>query len=157
MSPLKSGVSLPDRVAALGSVQRDRPDPVLDGFVDRDDGPRYRVRRAAGHEDGYADSILADCRLEVTLDGTVSWSWKSYDHLDLDRYLKIDPTPNWTHVNSLQSLLENRWHDAGDERFRPGNILLSPRTLGFIFIVDRPPARLRCISTLLDPRFSPAD
>ena len=57
--------------------------------------------------------------------------------MDLNHYLEIDHVPNWTHFNSLQSLPENRWYDAGDERFRPGNVLVSPRTLGFIFIIDK--------------------
>ena len=104
-------------------------EPLREEHIARFSGPRENWSGA--------DYILADCLLEVTSDGAVVWSWKSYDHLDLDRYLEIDPIPNWTHFNSLQSLPENKWFDAGDQRFRPGNILLSPRTLGFIFIVDR--------------------
>ena len=109
-------------------------EPLRDEHIARFSGPRDNWSAAR--------SILADCLLEVTPDGAVSWDWKSYDHLDLDRYLEIDHQPNWTHFNSLQSLPENRWYDAGDERFRPGNILLSPRTLGFIFIVDRPSGKV---------------
>jgi hypothetical protein len=86
------------------------------------------------------ETILSDALLEVTLEGEVIWDWHAYEHIDVNCYLESDPiTPewNWTHFNCLQSLPENRWYDEGDERFRPGNVLLSPRTLGFIFIVDK--------------------
>ncbi|MBI2940152.1 MAG: aryl-sulfate sulfotransferase [Chloroflexi bacterium] len=75
--------------------------------------------------------------VEVTPAGEIVWDWKSWEHLDMNQYLEIDEYPTWTHFNSLQELPENQWHDAGDLRFRPGNLLVSPRTLGFIFIVDR--------------------
>ena len=78
----------------------------------------------------------ADCLREVTPDGEVVWEWKTYEHIDMNRYLNIDPSENWTHFNSVQALPENKWYDGGDVRFRPGNLLLSPRTLGFVFIMD---------------------
>ena len=79
----------------------------------------------------------ADCLREVTPSGEAVWEWKGYEHIDMNRYLDIDPSQNWTHFNSLQALPENKWYDGGDVRFRPGNLLMSPRTLGFVFIVDK--------------------
>ena len=79
----------------------------------------------------------ADCLRQVTADGDVVWEWKGYEHIDMNLYLDIDASQNWTHFNSVQALPENRWYDGGDVRFRPGNLLLSPRTLGFVFIVDK--------------------
>ena len=78
-----------------------------------------------------------DCLREVTPNGEAVWEWRTYEHIDMNCYLDIDPSQNWTHFNSVQALPENRWYDGGDVRFRPGNLLLSPRTLGFVFIVDR--------------------
>jgi hypothetical protein len=40
-------------------------------------------------------------------------------------------------MNSIRELPPNRWHTAGDERFRPGNILVSGRNLNTIFIIDK--------------------
>ena len=88
------------------------------------------------------EPILSDVLLEVTPAGDVVWEWHAYQHLDLNRYFAADSFDlpggwNWTHFNCLQALPENRWYDEGDERFRPGNVLVSPRTLGSIFIIDR--------------------
>ena len=42
--------------------------------------------------------------------------------------------PDPTHINSVFELTDNRWFDAGDGRFRPGNVLVSARNLNAIFI-----------------------
>jgi hypothetical protein len=73
---------------------------------------------------------------EVDRRGKVVWEWRSLDH--------IHDFPSWdherkdpTHFNSIHELPENKWFDGGDDRFRPGNILVSARHLNTIFIVDR--------------------
>ena len=73
---------------------------------------------------------------EVDRRGRVVWEWRSLDH--------IDDFPTWnrdrkdpTHINSIHELRENKWFDGGDDRFRPGNILLSARHLDTVFIIDR--------------------
>jgi len=73
---------------------------------------------------------------EVDRRGRVVWEWRSLDH--------IDDFPSWdrdrkdpTHFNSIHELPPNRMYDAGDERFRPGNILVSARHLNTIFIIDK--------------------
>jgi hypothetical protein len=74
---------------------------------------------------------------EVDRSGRVVWRWRATAHLDRhfpDRNRRFkDPT----HMNSVRELPANRWFDAGDDRFRPGNILVSARNLDAIFIVDR--------------------
>ncbi len=42
-----------------------------------------------------------------------------------------------THINSIHELQPNRLFAGGDERFRPGNILVSARHLNAIFIIDK--------------------
>jgi len=74
---------------------------------------------------------------EVARDGTVVWEWEPAEHLDRhfpdrDRSL-ADPT----HINSVHELPPNRWFDSGDQRFRPGNILVSARHLNAVFIIDK--------------------
>jgi hypothetical protein len=73
---------------------------------------------------------------EVDRKGRVVWAWRSMDH--------VDELPTWdrerkdpTHFNSIHELPPNRWFDSGDERFRPGNILVSARHLNTVFIIDK--------------------
>ena len=95
------------------------------------------ARRRLPGGDRWPPGLQGHSIYETTPSGEVVWEWDAWEHLDVNRYLAIDPSPNWTHFNHLDPLPENRWYDAGDERFRPGNILVSPRTLGFIFIIDK--------------------
>ena len=73
---------------------------------------------------------------EVNRKGRVVWEWRAMDH--------IDDFPTWdrearhpTHFNSIHELAANQWFDGGDQRFRPGNILVSSRNLDTIFIIDK--------------------
>lgn len=74
---------------------------------------------------------------EVDRDGRVVWSWRSVDHLDQHFQDRDLSKPDPIHINSLFELGENRWFAAGDERFRPGNLLVSARNLNTIFIIDK--------------------
>jgi len=96
------------------------------------------IRLKSGHylvlaHDGHSHT---DFLLEVDRRGRVVWEWRSLDH--------IDSFPTWdrernepTHINSIHELGPNRHFDDGDERFRPGNILVSARHLDTIFIIDK--------------------
>ena len=73
---------------------------------------------------------------EVDREKRVVWQWRTGDHLTT--------FPGWDmesrdpgHINSINELPPNRWYAAGDERFRPGNILVSARNLNTIFIIDK--------------------
>jgi hypothetical protein len=97
--------------------------------------------------------IYGDAILEVDRQGNVVWEWCCHDHLDLDHY-RIFASPDWqpgpynstlcdwTHVNTVRPLPPNRWHDAGDDRFRPGNVLISPRSLDTVYLIDRPTGKV---------------
>jgi hypothetical protein len=76
--------------------------------------------------------------VEVDRAGEVVWRWSSAEHLS--DYITKRPArrrQDVTHINSVQELPDNRWFSAGDERFRPGNLLISARNLNQIFIVDK--------------------
>jgi hypothetical protein len=77
-----------------------------------------------------------DYLVEVDREKQVQWEWRIEDH--------IGAFPTWdhesndpSHSNSIRELPPNRWFDGGDERFRPGNILVSARNLDTIFIIDK--------------------
>ena len=74
---------------------------------------------------------------EVNLDKEIVWEWHAHDHLDLNRFSPAAPEGDWLHVNSIAPLPENRWYDAGDTRFRPGNILVNARNIDTMYIVDK--------------------
>jgi hypothetical protein len=89
----------------------------------------YLILAHDGH--GHSDYLL-----EVDRKGEVVWDWWFEEH--------AGSFPNWdpestdpSHSNSIRELPPNRWYDGGDERFRPGNILVSARSLNTLFIIDR--------------------
>ena len=109
------------------------PEEHLDAIRD----PRFR-----------GQTIYGDVILEIDPAGRVVWDWRCYEGLDLnhDRILaspewRAGPhnstVCDWTHVNTVQALPSNQWHDAGDARFKPGNVLISPRSLDTVYLIDR--------------------
>ncbi len=78
----------------------------------------------------------SDYLLEVDRGKRVVWQWRCSDHGEA--FPDWDPeSEDPTHVNSIRELPDNRWFAAGDERFRPGNILVSARNLNTVFIIDK--------------------
>ena len=92
--------------------------------------------------------VFGDELIEVNRDGQIVWRWIQHEHMDVNWANPIPadlnwaggPTSNtdadWTHTNTIQALPENKWFDAGDTRFKPGNILQSLRQLDTVSIVD---------------------
>jgi Arylsulfotransferase (ASST) len=82
-----------------------------------------------------------DYLLEVDAAGGVVWEWRAGRHLaaDLERARagaeRVER--NATHINSVHELPPNRWFDGGDQRFRPGNLLISARNLNTLYLLDR--------------------
>ena len=101
-----------------------------------------------------SDKLLVDDTIiEVTWDGEVIWEWVCSDHFDemvfseaakniLHRNPGIKPhegpaVGDWMHINAMSWLGPNKWHDAGDERFHPDNIIWDGRQTNIIAITDR--------------------
>ncbi len=95
--------------------------------------------------------IQDDVLYEIDSDGNLTgWEWHASDHIDefgLDQEardaLRVDCNyePNsglcdYLHTNSASYLGENKWYDAGDDRFRPDNIILDSRNANFIVIIS---------------------
>lgn len=99
-----------------------------------------------------SDKLLEDDRLiEVGWDGTIGWEWLASDHVEAFGFSEsarnaIHRFPDWTdargagdwlHVNAAAYVGPNKWYDAGDQRFRPDNILISSRNTSIMAIIDR--------------------
>jgi hypothetical protein len=99
-----------------------------------------------------SDKPLEDDRLiEVSWDGRIVWEWLASDHVDAFGFSEsarnaIHRFPAWTdnrgsgdwlHVNAASYVGPNKWYDAGDERFRPDNVLISSRNASIMAIIDR--------------------
>ncbi len=94
--------------------------------------PWWRPRNRGSEETQRGADIY-----EINLDKEIVWEWHAHNHLDLNRFSPVTPEGDWLHVNSIAPLPENRWYDAGDERFRPGNILVNARNIDVMYIVDK--------------------
>ena len=75
--------------------------------------------------------------VEVDRAGVVVWRWQSGDSLKPYVPQEMWGNKDLTHMNSVQELPENPWYDQGDERFRPGNLLVSARELDRVFVIDK--------------------
>ena len=84
-----------------------------------------------------AAPVKADCILEVNRNGETVWEWHEYEYLDINQYSKTDGLRDWTHTNTVQVLPSNHWYDEGNERFKPGNVLISVRNQDTIYTIDR--------------------
>ncbi len=97
-----------------------------------------------------ADVALEDDRLiEISAAGDVLWDWRASEHIDEFQFddaaratIKNAGTGNtrgydWLHVNSAGYVGPNPWFDAGDQRFAPGNVIISSRQASLIAIIAR--------------------
>jgi hypothetical protein len=81
-------------------------------------------------------TILSDVAIEVTPRKEIIWEWHGYEHLDIDWYNPLVGI-DWMHTNTIRALPENRHYDSGDKRFKPRNVMISPRSLDTILIIDK--------------------
>jgi len=79
----------------------------------------------------------SDILLEVDPKGEVVWQWRSGIHLARFIGVKQPKAADPTHINSVQEIPPNPWFEQGDMRFRPGNFLISSRSLNAAFLIDR--------------------
>ena len=98
------------------------------------------------------DTPLEDDRIiEVDTTGKIVWEWTAGEHVDAfgfdaEERAAIAAAPgfnrsrgsyDWLHINSATWLGPNRWHEAGDERFAPDNVIVSSRQSSVVAIIAR--------------------
>jgi hypothetical protein len=96
--------------------------------------------------------LLDDLVVEVAWDGEIIWEWQCSDHFDQMGFREAsknalcrDPNSrpvgggmgDWMHINSMSVLGPNKWHDAGDERFHPDNLIMDGRETNIQFIISK--------------------
>lgn len=103
------------------------------------------------HPDSY---LRSDEIIEISPRGKIVWRWQAHQHLDtnscgkyacppITRQIKSGKKPfDWIHINSIKPLPENLWHEEGDSRFKPGNILVMARNWSTAFIIEKSTGRI---------------
>jgi hypothetical protein len=86
----------------------------------------------------YSRESRADDLLEIDRSGQIVWEWRASERLAHLFTPEILATGDRTHINSVQELPDNPWYRQGDQRFRPGNLLISSRSLNAALIIERP-------------------
>jgi hypothetical protein len=94
---------------------------------------------------GFGDRKMTDDVIyEVDQAGQTIWTWRASDHLDQLGFtpaemdlLRHTAEQDYLHVNDMQVLGPNHWAEGGDNRFAPGNIMISSRDANIIAIIDR--------------------
>ncbi|WP_238580101.1 aryl-sulfate sulfotransferase, partial [Treponema endosymbiont of Eucomonympha sp.] len=97
-----------------------------------------------------AQPLLDDRIVEVDWDGNTVWEWlpnEHFDELGFDETAKNvlfrDPSlvatgrGDWLHINCISTLGSNKWHDAGDERFHPDNLIWAARNANILPLTDK--------------------
>lgn len=90
-----------------------------------------------GTQDRANAKLRGDTIIEVNPEGKIVWSWSASEHLDINRYMPLTGMNDWTHGNTVSVIPPNKWYDAGDKRFKPGNIMYNPRHFDEFVIIDR--------------------
>ena len=102
---------------------------------------------ASIHEQQLEDDYL----YEVDWNGKVVWEWLASKHVDEmgfnpaardairtpSQFNKARASVDWLHINAATYVGPNRMFDAGDQRFRPDNVLISSRQANIMMIVGR--------------------
>jgi len=96
--------------------------------------------------------LLDDVIYEVTWKGDRIWEWICSEHFDemgfseqakniMARYPNMvigeGEVGDWMHMNSISTLGQNQWHDKGDQRFHPDNIIWCGRQTNIIAIINK--------------------
>lgn len=129
---------------------------IPDEYRAKIEDPIYRNRR-----------FESDAVLEFDENGKIVWEWHAYQYFDVNQltgqdfypfdyypeYYTVDKSimtsegrhtetyynncSDWTHINTVTIIPQNKWYDGGDKRFKPGNVLINPRNFNRMYIIDK--------------------
>ena len=107
------------------------PEEILETVVDVDWPYFGRIRRQGLQ-------LIGDELVYVTREGEETWKWAAHDHIDINDFAPAwRRIIDWSHGNSVRAVPENKWYDAGDERFKPGNVIYNTRNLPNFWVISR--------------------
>ncbi|MCI5065425.1 aryl-sulfate sulfotransferase [bacterium] len=98
---------------------------------------------------GLPRRIRSDRIFEVSKSGELLWQWHAHNFLDVyrcgarrcgglhEKKAIRGQLIDWTHTNTLTVLPENQWHENGDSRFTPGNLLILPRNFWQALLIEK--------------------
>ena len=117
------------------------------------DGNTLILAHETIHNPSISDKkLLDDVMYEVDWEGNILWKWNASDHFEelgfdeaARNVLFRDPnmrssdggTGDYLHINCMSYLGPNKWHDAGDQRFKPDNIIFDCREANILAIIDK--------------------
>ena len=82
--------------------------------------------------------LIGDELFYVNRDGEITWKVALHDHIDVNEFPPAwKRLIDWTHANAIRAVPENKWYDQGDERFKPGNVIVNTRNMPEVRIFDR--------------------
>ena len=109
---------------------------------------RYLTQKKSICYYDFWDDRIVECDIK----GNILWQWQAADHFDDFCFNKkqkeeikkcnrvntyIGEAAPYLRTNSVCCLGENKWYDAGDERFRPENLICSSKQHSMIWIIDK--------------------
>jgi Arylsulfotransferase (ASST) len=100
---------------------------------------------------GLGPKVIGDQAIyEVTPAGKIVWKWIAGDHLRefgfppagmaylRERVKRNPPEPyGYLEINDMQVLGQNHWHNSGDVRFDPDNIMIDSRKGNVVLIISK--------------------
>ena len=97
-------------------------------------------------------NLLDDRLIEIDREGNITWEWSVVEHFNEFGFSELQKNviyrnPNIQHagpegqgdlfhINCASYLGPNKWYDAGDERFKPENIIMDSREANIMWIID---------------------
>ncbi|RIL11520.1 MAG: hypothetical protein DCC75_02170 [Proteobacteria bacterium] len=110
---------------------------------------RYEIPSKDGVSPPRQAKMRSDTVLEVTPKGEMVWEWHADEYLDTKSWGANKAQPpydsikwtqivrDWSHLNTVSVIPPNKWHDQGDKRFKPGNIMVLLRNLWSVYVIDK--------------------
>jgi hypothetical protein len=84
--------------------------------------------------------LIDDCVVEINQAGEIVWAWYTFQHAEQFDFTEAgriqiwNAGGDWAHANAVAVIPNN---DLNDDRFRPGNVIISYRNLNTFIVIDK--------------------